>query len=114
MIKSYSFGRLEVEGREFRKDLLILSDGSIHHPWRRKSGHRLRLDDLVSILETPPKILIVGTGYYGMMKPDEGLKSMLAKKGITVKILKTKKAAAEFNSLLAKGESVSACFHLTC
>jgi hypothetical protein len=114
MITSCAFGRMEVDGREYGKDLIILPDGTIHFPWWRKSGHRLSLDDLGPVLETAPKILVVGTGAYGLMKPEDGLSEALAEKRISVKVLISKKAVAEFNALLAQGEQVAACFHLTC
>ena len=114
MITSYTFGRMEVDGREYGKDLIILPDGTIHFPWWRKSGHRLSLEDLGPVLDAHPKILVVGQGAYGLMKPDTDLAEALSDRGITVKVLKTKKAVAEFNALLTKGEKTAACFHLTC
>ena len=114
MITSYSFGRIEVDNQGFTKDLIILHDGSIHHPWWRKSGHRLTLADLGPVLNQPPKILVVGTGSPGLMKPDTTLVSELSEKGIAVRIMPTKKAVVAYNALLAKGELVTACLHLTC
>ena len=114
MITSYAFGRMVVDGREYRKDLIILPGGAIHFPWWRKTGHRLSLEDLVPVLDAAPKTLVVGTGAYGLLKPDEGLSEALAEKGITVKVHKTKKAAAEYNSLLAQGEKTAVCFLLSC
>lgn len=93
---------------------MILPDGAIHHPWWRESGHRLTLADLDLILDQPPQILVVGTGSPGLMKPDANLVSELLVKGITVRVLPTKKAVDEYNHLLTKGELVAACFHLTC
>jgi hypothetical protein len=114
MITSYSFGNMVVDGQEFKKDLIILSDGTIHHPWWRKSGHQLTLDDLGPILASLPGILVVGTGVFGLMKPDPAMLEELEGKGVTVKAMPTKKAIAEYNALAAGGEKVAACFHLTC
>jgi hypothetical protein len=114
MVTAYAFGRMEVDGREYGKDLIILPGGAVHFPWWRKTGHRLSLEDLGPVLEAEPTVLVVGTGAYGLMKPDHGLVEALAEKGITSRVMKTKKAAAAFNALLDRGEKAAACFHLTC
>ena len=114
MITSYSFGRIVVDGREFRKDLIILPDGSIHHPWWRETGHRLSLADIGPVLEAAPEILVVGMGSPGLMKPESGLVIQLADRGITVKAKSTRKAVLMYNALREGGEDVAACFHLTC
>ena len=95
MITSYTFGRIAVDGREFDNDLIILPDGKIHHPWWRKSGHRLTLADLDPALAAPPRTLVVGTGAYGRMAPDSTVIRDLEKRGITVKLMDTAKAACK-------------------
>jgi len=114
MITSYTFGIIEVDGRKFRKDLIIRPDGSIHHPWRRKKGHRLGLSDLEPLLDSPPDILVVGAGAFGLMKPKPGLEAKLAKRGVTLRVMPSKQAAAEYNNLAVEGGRIAACFHLTC
>ena len=114
MITSYAFGRLSVGGQQFRKDLIILTNGSIHHPWWRVSGHRLTMDDLGPVLTAPPTTLVVGTGASGLMVPDSDLMTKLDGSGIAVKPMPTDEAVAEFNALIASGEKVAGCFHLTC
>jgi hypothetical protein len=37
MIDAYSFGKMTINGKEFRKDLIILPDGSVLSPWIRRS-----------------------------------------------------------------------------
>jgi len=38
MIEKYSFGRMTIDGKEYTKDLMILS-GRVRADWWRKKGH---------------------------------------------------------------------------
>ncbi len=114
MIDPYSFGKMTVNGKEFRKDLIILPDGSVLSPWIRKSGHRLMLEDLRPVLDSDAEILVIGTGKPGLMKPHGTLVEDLQKKGITAMVMSSKKAAEKFNTLAGDSNDVAACFHLTC
>ena len=114
MIDSYSFGSMTIGGREFRKDLIILPDGTIIHPWWRESGHRLVFQDIEPVIEASPDELVVGTGDPGMMEPDPDLVAGLEAKGIRVQVLPTAGAVQEFNSLTGSDRRIAACFHLTC
>lgn len=114
MVTAYSFGRIVVDGREYRKDLIILADGSVYHPWWRGEGHSLTHDDMEAVMAAPPDIVVVGTGAYGRMSADKSLLDWLESAGVTLKLLPTDKAVAEYNSALESGKKVAACLHLTC
>ncbi len=114
MIDSYSFGKMTINGKTFRKDLIILPDGTVLSPWQRKSGHGLTLCDLEAVLDTHAKILVIGTGKPGLMKPHATLVADLQEKGITAMVMSSKRAAEKFNDLAGDANDVAACFHLTC
>lgn len=114
MIDSYSFGKMTINGKVFRKDLMILPDGSVLSPWVRKSGHRLTLEDVGPVLESAAEILVIGTGKPGLMRPHATLVQDLQKKGITAMVMSTRQAAEKFNTLAGDSKEVAACFHLTC
>lgn len=114
MIDSYTFGKMTVNGNEYRKDLIILPNGSVLSPWIRKSGHRLTLADLDPVLDSSAKILVIGTGTPGLMRPHPTLVNELQEKGITALVLSSKRAADKFNALTGGSNPVAACFHLTC
>ena len=114
MIESYTFGRMAIDGRAYHKDVIILPGGAVISPWWRQKGHRLVLSDLTAIIDAEPGILIVGSGEPGMMKPHPGLEGELRTRGIQAVVLPTKEAVEKYNSMAGKGESVAACFHLTC
>ena len=114
MIESYSFGHMTIDGEVYRKDLIILPDGEILHPWWRDSGHRLTLADLDAVMDAAPQTLIVGTGSPGMMAPADGLIETLAARGIETTVLPTAQAADTYNANRNGGTRIAACFPLTC
>lgn len=113
-ITAYSFGMMRIDDRVYRKDLMILPDGSICHPWWRASGHVLTIDDIGAVLDASPAVLVVGSGDSGRMQPDKEFARKLAERGIRVTLLPTRQAVEAFNSAVSKGERCAGCFHLTC
>ena len=105
---------MTIAGEEIRGDLFILADGRIRKNWWRKEGHRLQLQDMVELVAEHPATLVVGTGASGFMRPAPGLEEQLREAGIEVTFLPTAKAVTLYNSLIAEGKKVTACFHLTC
>jgi len=114
MIESYSFGRMVIDGDQYTKDLMILPDGTVVHPWWRNAGHELVASDIEALVDASPSILVVGTGSPGLMTPDPTLCTELESRGIRVMVLPTQGAVSEYNALRQRGENVAACFHLTC
>ncbi|GAG74540.1 unnamed protein product [marine sediment metagenome] len=80
----------------------------------RKEGHNLCIDDIKEIINKKPDILIVGTGYYGLMKVPEELIEHIKSSGIKqIIVKKTGDACNEYNKLCKK-KNIVAAFHLTC
>jgi hypothetical protein len=114
MIDSYSFGCMVIDGARYAKDLMVLPDGAVVHPWWRKTGHALAAADLGEVLAASPEVLVVGTGEPGLMKPEPGLGEELRAAGIETRVMPTAEAAREYNALRGRGRRVAGCFHLTC
>lgn len=112
MIESYDFGRIVIDGREFRSDLIIFLD-RIDGNWRRKEGHALNIEDIREIIKAEPEVLVVGTGYSGLMKIVPQAERLLNSSGIELVTAKTEKACKIYNDL-SKSKSVVAALHLTC
>lgn len=110
-IETYRFGRMEIAGTAYNADLILFPD-RILSPWWRIEGHLLQKDDLASVFDERPDLLIVGTGYSGMMRvPSVTVKSLEAL-GIRVITAKTGDAVELFNE--EKTVRKAAAFHLTC
>lgn len=112
MIDSYEFGRIVVDGKEFRSDI-ILDAVSVYADWWRKEGHALCLEDLDEILKRDPKVLIVGTGHSGLVKVKPEVVRKLESLGVELIVKKTEEACREYNERAAS-EGVVAALHLTC
>jgi hypothetical protein len=112
-IEKYEFGEIVIENKKYTKDLIIFPD-RIKENWWRKEGHSLCMDDLEGVVEYKPEVLIIGTGYSGVMKVPEDLIGRLGKMGIRVEVKKSREAVKLFNEYVKKGKKVVCALHLTC
>ena len=113
MIDSFSFGTMEIDGRQYTSDLIIYPDGHVQDGWWRARGHVLSINDIAGLLEKKPNIIIVGTGVNGRMKPAAHLNEYLAERDIEFLAGANDVAVKWFNEREASG-TVGACFHLSC
>jgi len=112
LIESYGFGRMRIDGVTYTSDLIIFPD-RVKSDWWRIEGHRLHIEDLAEVLRAKPETLVVGTGYYGLMKVLPETESHLRAEGIRLITEKTGKAYRIYNDLSRSGR-VAGAFHLTC
>jgi len=113
MIENYSFGKILINGKEYHSDIIIFKN-YIYDNWWRKEGHNLCIDDIKEIINKKPDVLIIGTGYFGLMKVSNELIDNIKLFGIKqVIIKKTGDACSEYNKLYKKNNLIAA-FHLTC
>lgn len=113
LIEEYDFGRIVVDGTIYTNDLLILGE-RIKENWWRKEGHALHISDIKDAIEEfMPEVVVIGTGYMGMMKVSSETRLYYQRKGIELLVEKTKKACELVNTL-SKSKRVLAGLHLTC
>ena len=114
MIENYSFGQILINGKKYNSDLIIFMD-YIYDSWWRKEGHNLCIDDIKEIINKKPDVLIIGTGYFGLMKVLNELIENIKLSGIKqVIVKKTGDACIEYNKLDEKNNDIIAALHLTC
>lgn len=115
MIDSYEFGMILINGKRYTSDVIIFPD-RILDGWWRKEGHNLYVEDLKEILtaETQPEVLVVGTGYSGVMKISKEVEETLRSRRIELIVQPTKQACKTFDELSESGRRTVAAFHLTC
>ncbi len=111
-VEHYSFGVIRLDGREFRHDVIVYGD--FVKKWWRKEGHRVQLEDVEDLFELKPDIVVIGTGYYGVVKVDEDVVEKLKERGIEVVCEDSKRAVEIYNKLLKEGKKVALAIHLTC
>jgi len=112
MINSYSFGRIVIDGKQYDADVIIFPD-RVEDDWWRREGHQLTTEDLKQVLKEKPEVLVVGTGYAGLMKVLPETREYLKSEGIQLIAEKTRKACEIYNQL-SKYKRVIAALHLTC
>ncbi|MFQ6064457.1 MAG: Mth938-like domain-containing protein [Candidatus Bathyarchaeia archaeon] len=113
MIESYGFGRIVVEGKVYTADVIIFPD-RVEDGWWREEGHRLCIKDIEEAIEEKPEVLVVGTGYWGLMKVPAETKRHVEEKHIELIIQPTKLACETYNRLIRSGKKAVAAFHLSC
>lgn len=112
-VESYSFGRVVVDGVLYTSDL-ILYPNRVDGSWWRKEGHRLDVSDLERALATVPEVLIIGTGWAGLLRVPAETLSALKSRTAEVQVVRTAKAVDLFNEAVSAGKAVVAALHLTC
>jgi len=115
VIEAYDFGVMVINGKRYTSDLIVYQE-KVFDGWWRKEGHRLYLEDLDRIFsfEPKPQVLVVGTGYYGILKVSMKVEEVLKSRGIELVTQSTKDAVQTFNKFLGLGKRVAGAFHLTC
>jgi hypothetical protein len=113
LIESYDFGRIVIDGTTYSSDIIIMGN-KVQASWWRKEGHSLAPSDIEDALERfQPEVVIIGTGYTGMMTVSKETRKYLEAKGVSIFIERTKKACDLFNEW-SKSKRTLAGFHLTC
>lgn len=112
-IEKYEFGEIFINGKKYTRDLIISPD-KIKENWWRKEGHSLCIEDLKEVIDYKPEILIIGTGYSGVMEVQRDLIKEIERNGIKVIVKKTKEAIEIFNEYIEKNKKVVFALHLTC
>ena len=112
-IDEYEFGRMVVDGKAYRKDLILLPEG-VREDWWREEGHSLSETDLADVFAVKPDVLVIGTGAHGIMGVPPAVCRALEQAGIQAIIERTGEAVERYNALAAAGARVAGAFHLTC
>ena len=111
-IKDYEFGRIIIDNKLFKNDVIINGEKVIPE-WMRKRGHLADIEDMKKISLEDGTHLIIGTGYYGVMKIDSSLEEYCKKHNIILDFTNTQSAIEIFNKC-ESSEKVIGAFHLTC
>jgi hypothetical protein len=113
MIEEYGFGRIAIDGRAYTSDVIIRPD-RVFSSWWRQEGHQLAPTDLDEVIAARPEVLVVGTGYSGLMRVLPETETYLAEQRIQLVVERTADACQTYNRFLRAGRNVVAALHLTC
>ncbi|MBC7097528.1 hypothetical protein H5T52_00145 [Candidatus Bipolaricaulota bacterium] len=110
-LSGYRFGRIQVEGEVWTQDIMVLT-GQVR-PWQRREGHRVHPEDLEAALAEGPELIIVGTGFSGLLKLTPEAEESTRRRGIELLATKTAEAVEAYNEL-SPTKRTCALLHLTC
>ena len=102
-IKSYEFGRIEIDGNVYTSDVIIY-DNHVDSSWWRKEGHYLQTEDIEGILNAKPDVIVLGTGKFGTMKVSNDVKKELESRGIEFIYANTDEACCRHNEISGSGK----------
>lgn len=108
------FGAVNVGGRIYEQDRLLTPQGVL--PWWRPHRHYFGVEEFLSLYEEyKPEILLLGTGWLGMMEVDRRVRQRAHRRKLELFVDRTPRIAELYNSLRHwKKEGVIAALHLTC
>jgi hypothetical protein len=108
-IEKIEFGEIIVNGKNYgSKDLILYWYGDIE---TRAKSHVFTKDEIETILEKEPEIIIIGTGFYDCVKVDNDAIELAKSKNVEIRVMNTVKACEEYSKLSNK---VVLVVHTTC
>ncbi|MEM0014637.1 MAG: Mth938-like domain-containing protein [Zestosphaera sp.] len=113
LLDHYEFGLIIINGVEYDHDVVVTPE-AVFSDWWRVEGHRLQLADVRDYLNIRVDLVIIGTGYDGMMRVDEEVIEEFRKLGREVYVAKSRQAVRKYNEEVSKGRKVLLFIHLTC
>jgi hypothetical protein len=113
VIDSYDFGQIVINGQRYTSDVIVFPD-RVKADWWRKEGHRLHVEDIEEALKEKLDVLVVGTGYSGLVKVLPETEKYVRSRGVELIVQRTGEAYKTFNRLVQSGKRVIAALHLTC
>jgi hypothetical protein len=113
-IESYSFGKIQIDGVAYAKDVILVGDRVYSPWWRTAGGHVFAPVDLELVISAAPRVVCLGTGYFGRVRVDDATLAAFEALGTDLEIDRTGPIAERFNELAGVGVDVAAALHLTC
>jgi len=115
-IVNLKWGQLEIEGKQYFKDVKLFPGGSREWDWR-ETGTRhspgIQSTDVAELLDNGATVVVLSKGMWERLEVCPETLQTLAEKGIPVHCLQTELAVKLYNNL-AETEQVGGLFHSTC
>jgi hypothetical protein len=110
-------GSIAVEGKKYRRDILIFADGTVK---KRKGGflmfgsHKIKKQELEDLSQGQPEVIIVGTGTSGAAHIAPEAESWAKGKNLSLLVQPSYDAVTSLNELVEQKKKVAALVHITC
>jgi hypothetical protein len=117
LVRSISWGRMDVEGLGVGKDFKLYPGGGRPWDWS-ESGTRhnpgVQPDDVEELLAHGATTLVLSRGMQQQLQVDPRTLKVLEERGVTVHTAETTEAVQIYNNLATSGAAVAGLFHSTC
>ncbi|NWF77371.1 MAG: hypothetical protein HXY36_02055 [Chloroflexi bacterium] len=115
-IDELTFGSIVVEGKKYRRDILIFADGTVK---KRKgsllmfSSHEIKRQELEELSQGQPETIIIGTGTDSAAHIAPEAENWAKANNMNLLVQASHDAVAKLNEL-AEQKKVAALIHITC
>jgi len=117
-IEKVSWGNVKVDGKTYHQALIIgdkvleRESNKLHDLFG--TTHRLGDWEKEKLLSGNPEIILIATGWSGLVKIDDDFKNKLKEKEIELQTVLTPKVVEHYNQLVKEGKRVNTLIHTTC
>ena len=117
-INKISWGKVKVDGKDFHQ-VLIVSDKVVERDKPKletlfSTTHKIGDWEQKLLLSENPEIILVASGWNGLLKVDEEFKNRVVKQGVELEVVLTPMVVGEYNRLVTEGKRVNCLVHTTC
>jgi len=117
-IEKVSWGKVKVDSKTYHQ-VLIINDEVLERESDKLHNlfgttHRIGDWEKEKLLSANPEIILIATGWSGLVKIDEEFKNKLKEKEIELQTVLTPKVVERYNQLIKEGKRVNALIHTTC
>jgi hypothetical protein len=117
-IDKVSWAKVKIGGEDYWQVLLI-ADQIIPRKVeaiKEKYGtdHFVSSEEQKLLLSKSPEVILIASGWSGVLKVDPKFKDQISKLGIKLKVVLTPRVVRQYNQLVEKGKRVNALIHTTC
>jgi hypothetical protein len=116
-IDKLSFGSIVIDGKKYRRDVLIFADGTVK---KRKGGffmfgsHNIKKKEIEELIQGDPDVIVVGTGTDGVANVAADVESWAKEKNLSLMAQPSSDAVAKLNDLTEQKKRAAALIHITC
>lgn len=100
MFQWVSFGKVKYDNTIFNQDVLVSTTGDVYERQTDDPMH-VTAEELKASLDADTKIVVVGTGHYGIVKIDPEAKAYLKERKIELIAKETTKAVDAYNKKMS-------------
>ncbi len=106
IVTGYAPGTVGINQVAYTRSLIVRPH-RLETDWPVSAVDELVLDHLQSVLESPPEVLLIGTGA-AQRFPERSLWRQLQERGLGVEVMDTAAACRTYNLIMAEGRDVAA------